>query len=106
MTLSMALSLKFLVDGTAGMLMHPSRIAIIQCLRKHPEGLFVEQIAKEIEVHPRMVSHHLDVLEDEGLVKSSYELAKVEGSKRGVAVRRCIATPKAEAVIKDIKESI
>jgi len=106
----MALAIKFLVNGTAGKMMHPSRIAIILSLKKHPEGLYVDQIAKDIAkqspIHPRMVSHHLDILEEEGLIESSYELAKVPGSKRGVAVRRCVSTKKAEEVIQDIKDSI
>ncbi|HVP23108.1 MAG TPA: helix-turn-helix domain-containing protein [Conexivisphaerales archaeon] len=98
--------MKFIVDGTAEILLHPSRIAIVKCLLEHKDGLFVEQIASKVGVNARMVSHHLDVLEDEGLVKSTYQLTKVEGSKRGVAVRLCVTTPKAGLVLKDIKESI
>ena len=106
----MVSTVRFVIDGTAEILLHPARIVIVRCLQKHPEGLFVEQIVKEIadevKVHPRMVSHHLDVLESEGLVKSSYQLTTVEGSKRRVAVRLCVATPHADEVLKDIRESI
>ncbi len=66
----------------------------------------MEQIARETGIHPRMVSHHLDVLQEEKLVESKYEIARVEGSKRGVAVRTCWATDKAEEVLKDVRESV
>jgi DNA-binding transcriptional ArsR family regulator len=52
-----------------------------------------------------MVSHHLDVLEEQKLVESKYELTKIQGSKRGVAVRTCKITEKAEDALKDIRES-
>jgi predicted ArsR family transcriptional regulator len=67
---------------------------------------FVDQIAKETGIHPRLVSHHVDVLQGEKLVESKYEIAKVRGSKRGVAVRTCWATDKAEEVLKDVRESV
>jgi DNA-binding transcriptional ArsR family regulator len=98
--------MKFVIDGTAGLVMHPSRYQILQCLRKANEPLFVEQIAKLVNIHPRMVSHHLDILEEGELVESKYELVKVNGSKRGVAVRLCKATSKADEVFLDIKESV
>jgi DNA-binding transcriptional ArsR family regulator len=53
-----------------------------------------------------MVSHHLDILEEAELVKCIYDLVKINGSKRGVAVRLCSITEKAEEVFQDIKESI
>lgn len=85
--------------------MHPARFKILQHLRQNEEKQFVEQISKAINIHPRMVSHHLDVLQDEKMVECSYELVKISGSKRGVAVRLCSVTPKAEEVLQDIRES-
>lgn len=85
--------------------MHPARFKILQHLRQSKQPQFVEQIAKALEIHPRMVSYHLDILEERGLVESKYELVSVEGSKRGVAVRLCSATPKAEEVLLQIRES-
>lgn len=86
--------------------MHPSRYRILQCLRKSDKPLFVEQIAKSLGIHARMVSHHLDVLEEQNLVECKYELMEASGSKRGVAVRLCKATPKVEEVFKDIEEAV
>jgi len=97
--------MKFILDGTAEKLMQPARFKILQFLI-HKGPAFLEQIAKETDVHPRMVSHHIDVLEEEKVVESRYELLNMEGSKRGVAVRRCWATQKATEVLKDVRESV
>jgi len=97
--------MKFITDGTASIVMHPARFKILQYLRQSKEPQFVEQIAKAVGIHPRMVSHHLDVLQEEKLIESKYELVKVDGSKRGVAVRMCISTHKVDDVLRDIRES-
>jgi len=96
--------MKFILNGTAEIALQPGRFKILQMLRKHGP-LFVEQIAKETGIHPRLVSHHLDVLQDQKLVESKYEIANVQGSKRGVAVRTCWTTDKAEEVLRDVRES-
>jgi DNA-binding transcriptional ArsR family regulator len=98
--------MKFILDGTAEIIMHPARYKILALLRQSNAPMFVEQIAEETRIHPRMVSHHIDVLEELGLVTCSYQVAKVEGSKRGVAVRMCKITPRALEALDDIKESI
>jgi predicted transcriptional regulator len=94
------------MDGTAEVVMQPARFKILQHLRQAREPQFVDQIAKAVGVHPRMVSHHLDVLEEQELVRSEYELAPASGSRRQVAVRMCRATPKAEKVVRDIQDSV
>jgi predicted ArsR family transcriptional regulator len=99
-------ALKFIVDGTAEVMMQPARFKILQHLRQAREPQFVDQIAKSVGVHPRMVSHHLDVLEEQELVRSAYELVPARGSRRRVAVRMCQATAKAEKVVRDIQESV
>jgi hypothetical protein len=48
----------------------------------------------------------LDVLEEQGLVESRYELVKASGSKRSVPVRMSVATPLAEKALKDIADSL
>ena len=98
--------MKFIDDGTARAVMHPSRFKILQLLRQSNGPLFVEQISKELRIHPRMVSHHLDVLQELGLVESRYEVVNLNGSKRGVAVRLCFTTPKVDEVLRQIRESV
>jgi DNA-binding transcriptional ArsR family regulator len=58
-----------------------------------------------VNEHPRLVSHHLNVLQDLGLIDCSYEVATAKGSsKRGVAVRLCKATSKLTEVLQEIAE--
>jgi DNA-binding MarR family transcriptional regulator len=94
----------FIADGTAGVLLQPSRWQILEYLKESKQPQFVEQIAKALKIHPRMVSHHLDVMEEQGLVETRYELVNVSGSKRGVAVRLSKATPKANEVLRQLHE--
>jgi len=94
--------MKIIDEGTAQMVMHPVRFKILQCIRDSSEPLFVEQIAKAVNEHPRLVSHHLDVLQETGLVNCKYVLTKIKGSTRGVAVRLCSTTPKLSEVFRDI----
>src|SRR5271157_4687630 len=96
------LALKFIVDGTAEVMMHPARFQILQYLREAKEPQFVDQIARAKGIHPRMVSHHLDILQEQELVGSKYEMVKVNGSNREVTVRRCWATDRAAKVLLDI----
>ena len=97
--------MKFILNGTAEIVMQPARFKILKLLKERGPT-FLEQIAKETGVHPRMVSHHIDVLEGEKLVETKYELVKLDGSKRDVAVRTCRVTSKADEVMKDVRESV
>jgi DNA-binding transcriptional ArsR family regulator len=98
--------MRFITDGTAETFMHPARFKIMQILRRANQPIYVDQIAKEAKVNARMTSHHLDVLEEQGLVRSEYKLMDASGSRRKVAVRLCSATEKTEEVIKNIQEAI
>jgi len=98
--------MKIIDEGTAQIVMHPVRFKILQCVRKASKPLFVEQIAKAVSEHPRLVSHHLDVLQEIGLIDCKYELVKAKGSNRKVAVRLCSPTPKLSEVFKDIAEAV
>jgi len=85
--------------------MHPVRFRILQFINSSKAPQYVEQIAEATKEHPRLVSHHLNVLEKLELVECTYEVAKAKGSeKRGVAVRLCKATPKLSEVLQDIAE--
>lgn len=93
-------------DGTTEIVMHPVRFKILQCIKESAKPLFVEQIAKIVDEHPRLVSHHLSVLQEKGVVECKYELTKVKGSARGIAVRLCSPTPKLDDVLNDIAEAV
>jgi len=96
--------MKFILNGTAEIALQPGRFKILQSLKKSGPT-FVEQIARDTGIHPRLVSHHLNVLEEQKLVECKYEIANFGGSKRGVAVRTCRVTEKAEEVFRDVRES-
>ena len=98
--------MKIVDDGTAKLVMHPVRFNILHCLSEASEPLFVEQIAKAVKEHPRLVSHHLNILQEIGLVDCKYKIAKAKGSKRGVAVRLCSPTPKLAQVLRDIAMAV
>jgi DNA-binding transcriptional ArsR family regulator len=53
-----------------------------------------------------LVSHHLDILQEEGLVECKYEVTKVKGSTRGVAVRLCSPSPKLVRVLDEIAKAV
>ena len=94
----------FVADGTAEVVLQPSRWAILEFLLNSKDSQYVEQIARALGIHPRMVSHHLDVMEEQKLVETKYELVDLNGSKRGVAVRLAKATPKAKDVLLQLHE--
>jgi DNA-binding transcriptional ArsR family regulator len=98
--------MKIVDDGTAKLVMHPARFNILQCLNKASEPLFVEQIAEAVKQHPRLVSHHLDILQEAGLVDCKYEVTNVKGSTRGVAVRLCSPSPKLAGILDEIAKAI
>ncbi len=101
----MIFGMKFILDGSAEVLLQPARYKIWHLLKETGRAMYVEEISKKTGIHPRMVSHHIDVLESQKLVTSRYEV-KTDGPKRGVAVRLCEPAPHAAEVTKDIKESI
>jgi DNA-binding transcriptional ArsR family regulator len=98
--------MKIVDDGTAKLVMHPARFKILQCISGASAPLFVEQIAESVGEHPRLVSHHLDILQEIGLVNCKYEIAKAKGSARGIAVRLCSPTAKLPQVLSDIAKAV
>ena len=95
----------YIQDGTAEVMMHPSRYRILQELEADG-SLFVEQIARRARIHPRMVSHHLDVLKERGLIIDAYELKTIAESKRKITVRICSSTNKVNRVMEEIRDGM
>ena len=53
---------------------HEVRLRILRRLRKaHPDGMVVGEIQKEIGVPASTLSHHLEVLHHEGLIRQRRE---------------------------------
>ena len=92
-------------DGTAEIMLQPVRFKIIECLQQAGEPLYIEQIAEKVNESPRLTSHHLDILEDLGLVGSEFKL--IEGkSGRPAAGRYFSVTPKLAVALSKIGEAI
>jgi DNA-binding transcriptional ArsR family regulator len=99
--------IKIIDEGTAEIIVHPVRFRILQFVKAASEPPFVEQIAEAVHEHPRLVSHHLNVLQEIGLVDCRYEVAKAKGSMtRGVAIRVCAPTPKLSQVLEEIERAM
>lgn len=52
---------------------HEVRLQILHLLRKAPEGLVVGEIQQEVGVPASTLSHHLEVLLHEGLIRQRRE---------------------------------
>jgi DNA-binding transcriptional ArsR family regulator len=98
--------MRIIDEGTAAIALHPVRYKILQFINGASTPQFVEQIAIGIGEHPRLVSHHLNVLQDKGLVECTYEIVQARGSaRRRVAVRFCRPTPRLSEVFQDIAKA-
>jgi DNA-binding transcriptional ArsR family regulator len=74
-------------DGTASMILQPTRLRIIRFMMKAGAPVYIDQIARELSEDPQLVSFHLDKMEDNGLVKSILSIVQKSDSKRGWAGR-------------------
>jgi ArsR family transcriptional regulator len=53
---------------------HEARLAVVRCLLStHPDGMVVGEIQQELDIPPSTLSHHLDGLQREGLVRVERE---------------------------------
>jgi DNA-binding transcriptional ArsR family regulator len=67
-------------------LMHPIRLQLVELLGVEGEH-YIKELAKALGEDRRLVSHHLDVLEDYGFVTSRYEISeKPESVGRGLRI--------------------
>ncbi len=89
-------------DGTASVIMQPLRFRIIGFLLKSGEPCYIDQIARAVKEDPRLISHHMDKLEDAGLVMGTLSIVQKSGSKRGWAGRFYEPTPKLKDTFAEI----
>jgi ArsR family transcriptional regulator, arsenate/arsenite/antimonite-responsive transcriptional repressor len=53
---------------------HEARLAVVRCLLStHPDGMVVGEIQQKLDIPPSTLSHHLDALQREGLVRIERE---------------------------------
>ncbi len=82
----------------------PIRFRIVTLLKANGKPLYIEQIAKEVGESSRLVAHHLEILEDMGLVKSEFGIVKE--ASRPVAGRFFVTTQKADETLEKIRMTL
>ena len=85
-------------------LLQPTRFKIIMLLKKAGAPLYIEQIAKDVGESSRLTAHHLEILEELGLVKSEFGIIK--DASRPVAGRFFETTKKGDEALERLRMSI
>ncbi len=85
----------------AHVILHPIRFRIVELLAEKP--MHVSEISKTLGEERRLISYHLDTLEEYGFVTSKHEISKHPKSK-GKALRIYWTTDKVREVISKIKK--
>ncbi|MBE0516549.1 MAG: winged helix-turn-helix transcriptional regulator [Methanophagales archaeon] len=84
----------------AHVLLHPIRFRIVELLAE--KSMHINEISKAMGEERRIVSYHLQTLEEYGFVNSKYEISENPKSK-GRALRKYWVTGKVEEVISELK---
>jgi len=84
----------------AHVILHPIRFRIAELLIEKP--MHINEIAKTLGEERRLVTYHLQTLEDFGFVGSKYEISEAPKS-RGKAIRKYWATDKVSKTLEHIK---
>jgi predicted transcriptional regulator len=85
----------------AHVILHPIRFRIVELLSEKP--MHVSEISKTLGEERRLISYHLDTLEEYGFVTSKHEISEHPKSK-GKALRIYWTTAKVGEVISKIKK--
>lgn len=81
-------------ETETAILLQPTRFKIALHLANASEPEYIERIADAVGENPRLVSHHLEMLEDMGLVTSEFQIIEGKNSGRGFAGRFFTPLPK------------
>ena len=87
----------------AHVFLHPTRFRIIEMLTEN--SIHINAISKALNEERRLVSYHLDTLEQYGFVQSKYEISEQPKSK-GKAIRKYWVTDKVAELISEIKRNL
>ncbi len=99
-------SMKVVEEELAEIILQPTRFKIARHLVLYGKEQYIEQIADSMQESPRLVSHHLAILEDLGLVESRFDVIKHSEGARGKAARFFKPTAKLTQALSVIKKSI
>lgn len=87
----------------AHVLLHPIRFRIVELLAESP--MHISELSKTLGKERRLVSYHLQILDDYGFVNSKYEISE-ESKSKGKAIRKYWTTDKVKGVISEIKKGL
>ena len=87
----------------AHVLLHPIRFRIVELLPEKP--LHINKISIAMGVERRLVTYHLEMLEESGFLTSKYEISEEKKSK-GKALRIYTVTDKVAKVISELKKEL
>jgi len=87
----------------AHVLLHPIRFRLVQLLAEKP--MYINEISIAMGEERRLVSYHLNMLEEYGFVSSKYEISGHPKS-RGKAIRKYWVNGKIEDVISELKKKL
>jgi predicted transcriptional regulator len=85
----------------AYVILHPIRFRLIELLSE--KQMHVSELSKALAEERRLISYHLDILEEYGFVQSKHEISDQPKSK-GKALRIYWRTDKIEQVLGAIKK--
>jgi DNA-binding transcriptional ArsR family regulator len=91
-------------EGVEDAVIQPVRLRILTLLAENVQSLYIEQIAKSVGESSRLTAHHLEILEDMGLVRSEFGIVKE--ASRPVAGRFFVLTPKADEALGQLRSSL
>lgn len=91
-------------EAIRDVLLQPTRFKIALYLANSKAAEYLDQIASAVDESPRLVAHHLEVLEDMGLVSSEFRIIENKESGRGFAGRFFTPLLKLHEVLNELSE--
>jgi predicted ArsR family transcriptional regulator len=89
---------------TFSLLLQPTRFKIALYLVDSSFPQYTEQIAAKVKEHPRLVLHHLELLESSGFVQSRYNII-YKSHGRGFAARYFSPQPKLLDALQELSDT-
>lgn len=86
-------------------MLHPERRKIIELLKERNTALFIGDIADKTGIERRLVSYHLNTLQENGFAQSEFKVIEPPHS-RGKAGRFYSLTPKVDEVMGEFIKKI
>jgi DNA-binding transcriptional ArsR family regulator len=91
-------------EAVQTILLQPTRFKIALHMANATEAEYLDQIAAAVQESSRLVAHHLELLEDIGLVKSEFRIIEAKDSSRGFAGRFFEPLPKLKEALTGLAE--